>query len=291
MTTGRLTAVRRPPPDRLVVDGLSVERYAALDGGSTAAAPVLFVHGTGDRAAGLRRTARFLPNRRLAAYDRRGYAGSLDAGSASSVDEMVADAVAVAACLDGPVLLVGHSMGGHIALRALERTDAAEHFVGAVVWEPPMPDADWYDAPIAAGGLPAVDEVGERFFRLMVGDEVWRRLPDSLRAQRRAEGPALLADLVSIRRPGAAVRYERIGLPVVVGAGTESPTRHRRSAAETAERVGVPLTVVTGADHGVHLSYPAVFARLVEQWPSHGGAFDATPVSRPAAEPTTEDAV
>ena len=43
--------------------------------------------------------------------------------------------------------------------------------------------------------------------RGMVGDAVWERLPERTRRERRSEGPALLADLATIRgerslRPG-----------------------------------------------------------------------------------------
>ena len=39
----------------------------------------------------------------------------------------------------------------------------------------------------------------ERFFRRMVGDAAWDRLPDEGRAERRADGPALAAELRAIR--------------------------------------------------------------------------------------------
>jgi pimeloyl-ACP methyl ester carboxylesterase len=119
--------------------------------------------------------------------------------------------------------------------------------------------------PPADGEAPA--EVAEWFMRRMIGDDLWERLPPAMRADRRSEGPALLADMASVQPP-APVPYvpEQIGVPVLAAHGGATRSRHRRTAEELARRVpGAELAVVPGADHGVHLSDPAGFAALVRR--------------------------
>ena len=59
----------------------------------------------------------------------------------------------------------------------------------------------------------------ERFFRRMVGDGAWDRLPDKDKAARRADGAALSAELDAIRISEAAVRRRRHDRPDAVRPG------------------------------------------------------------------------
>jgi pimeloyl-ACP methyl ester carboxylesterase len=89
-------------------------------------------------------------------------------------------------------------------------------------------------------------------------------LPERTRAQRRAEGPALIAELRALRDPDHPP-YEPslVTVPVVAAHGTESVTHHRETArALAAEAPDAELVTVEGASHGVHLSHPAELARL-----------------------------
>ena len=57
-----------------------------------------------------------------------------------------------------------------------------------------------------AGGVALADsggeaEAAERFMRRIVGDDMWEALPERTKDQRRAEGPALVAELRSLRPP------------------------------------------------------------------------------------------
>jgi pimeloyl-ACP methyl ester carboxylesterase len=106
----------------------------------------------------------------------------------------------------------------------------------------------------------------EAFFRRMVGDATWDRLPEEVRAQRRAEGPALVADLVAMR--GAApFDVTALTVPVVFGrGGPMSAAHHRDTVAWLAEHVpGAVLEEIDGAAHGAHLTHPDGFARLVRR--------------------------
>lgn len=81
--------------------------------------PLLLIHGYGGAAWNFSELAPLLPGRRLLIPDLPGHAGSAPLPAAPT---MAAYADAVAACLPAePVDVLGHSMGGPIALRLAER--------------------------------------------------------------------------------------------------------------------------------------------------------------------------
>ena len=74
-------------------------------------------------------------------------------------------------------------------------------FASIGVFEPPMP---WlgFRRPGGVPWPPTSEDPGveaERFFCRMVGEGTWARLTEGGRAERRADGPALVADLRSMR--------------------------------------------------------------------------------------------
>lgn len=225
---------------------------------------VVLIHGSLDRSAAFARVQRHLEDLRVVRYDRRGYGRSLHMGPAISFATQVDDLLGVVG--ERPAVLVGHSLGGVIALAlAQQRPDLVR---AVVAYESPMAWTSWWpsatagSAAITAAGDP--QEAAERFMRRMVGDERWERLPARTRAQRRAEGPALVAELASIR-DAAHPPYvpEAVPVPVVAAHGTASAAHHRRTAEVLAERAPhAVLEVVEGAGHGVHLSHPAALAGL-----------------------------
>ncbi|WP_334141783.1 alpha/beta fold hydrolase [Rhabdothermincola sp.] len=247
---------------------LAVYRHAASTEGASRPAPrVVFVHGTLDRAAAFLKVARRLPDLELVRYDRRGYGRSLESGEAADLDAMVADLVEV---LGGePAVLVGHSLGGVIALATAEREPplvlAVAAFEAPMPWVPWWPERSRLEDPLSAGGPEAAASAVERFMRRVIGDERWEQLPRSTQAQRRAEGRALLADLRSVRTRQA---YDpaAIGCPVVVGCGTATAHRHRRAAEELAASVrDGELLRIPGASHDAHTSHPDEFAAFVRR--------------------------
>lgn len=123
----------------------------------------------------------------------------------------------------------------------------------------------------AAPGIEGEDGRGEDaaewFLRRMIGDATWERLPASMRAERRAEGPTLVAELRSVRPP-APVPYEAaaVSVPVVAAHGTETKPHHVRATEELARQAPHgELQVIQGAGHGAHLTHPAEFAGLVRR--------------------------
>jgi pimeloyl-ACP methyl ester carboxylesterase len=266
------------------VDGLSIHRRAAvtMDNGPTPT--VVFVHGAADRGAAFSRVGRHLPDVHLVRYDRRGYGRSVGAtpptvttGSkllAAQIDDL--EAVLDATVTEGPVVVVGHSVGALIGLGAALRQP--ESVDAVVAYEPPTPWQPWWGSGQAGAsartaasstgdGDPAVRGAAamEAFLRRMIGDDRWDALGPRVQAARHAEGPALMADLDAAR--GAAdLDLSAMRMPVVLGVGTATTDRHRRAVDHLAGVV-VSAEVVTldGAAHGAHMTHPAGFADMVQR--------------------------
>lgn len=231
------------------------------------AAQVVLVHGSLDRSASFARVARHLEDLRVLRYDRRGYGRSLHCGPATSFGQQVDDLVAVVA--GTPSVIVGHSFGGVIALAFAQQHP---HLATAIVaYEAPMAWLPWWPSTTAGAAATAAPgdpgDAAERFMRRMISDERWERLPPSTRAQRRAEGPALLAELRSIREADEPP-YDpsEVRVPVIAAHGTASADHHRRTAVRLSELVpSGQLVVVDGAGHGVHLTHPGALAGLARR--------------------------
>ena len=243
-----------------------IDRPASAGGGRTTTPLVVFVHGTMDRSTSFARTMGCLPDLHTMAYDRRGYArSSAVEPPAESLDDHVRDLLDV---IDGrPSVVVGHSYGGDVGLAAsIERPDV----IGSVlVFEAPTPWVPWWPADSAGARAVAQadspEDAAEAFIRRLVGDRTWERLPERTRAARRAEGPAVLTDLKSIR-DDAAFDLDAVTVPVVVGSGSEGEPHHRECARRMAEALrDAELVEINGGAHGSHMTHPQQFAALVRQ--------------------------
>lgn len=230
---------------------------------------VVLVHGSMDRSAGMLRLSRRLDDRfRVLRYDRRGYGRSVDLPGPYTVDAHVAD-VATLIAAEGAggraTLVVGHSFGGNVALALAER---APEMVGAVaVYETPLSWLDWWPGSTAGASALATADPGdaaESFMRRMIGDDRWERLPASVRAARRSEGTAMVAELTDLRRV-APWSPAAITVPVLALAGGRARPHHARAVQWIGEHVpGARRVVVDGAGHAGPNTHPdAVAAELI----------------------------
>lgn len=226
---------------------------------------VVLIHGSLDRSTAFLRTMRLLDGLAVVRYDRRGYGKSREAGVCETFSEQVDDLAGVVGAR--PSVLFGHSLGGVVALAFASRHP--ELVAAVVAYEAPMAWEPWWPpgtaGSVAMAGQGSEGAAAEQFMRRMIGDERWEALPERTREQRRAEGPALVAELRSIRPP-APPPYDPADLtmPVIAAHGTESQPHHQeatRVLAAVAPRG--ELVIVAGANHGVHLSHPAAVADLV----------------------------
>ena len=257
--------------------GLHVLERAA---GAPGAPAVVFVHGSLDRAESFGRVLRRLPEVHVVAYDRRGYQGSREAGVVG-LQGHIADLVEILAHVRSlgvaSVSAIGHSVGGDVAIGAALADPGACDSLGA--FEPPMPwlgfrrTAPGDDRP--RGWSPLAEDPGDeaqRFFSRMLSPSAWRRLSEAARVGRRADGPALVADLRSLRGdPPFAVTD--LAVPVVFGRGGAASAAHHRDAVAWlgAHVPGAETFEVDAAQHGAHLSHPDHFAtftrRVIERVP------------------------
>ena len=240
----------------------------APEGGGTAPVVVL-VHGSMDRSASFARVQRHLGDLHVVRYDRRGYGRSRHVPVATSFDDHVDDLLEV---LGGRrAAVVGHSLGGVVALAAAQRAPDVVRAVGA--YESPTPWVEWWPRRSAGNdamkyGDPPV--AAETFMRRLIGDDKWDALPERTRRERREEGPALVAELVALQSP--VFDPAEITVPVVAGRGSASKPHHRRTAAELAAAVpGAELIDLEGCQHGAHASHPDRFAAFVRRVVTRAG--------------------
>jgi pimeloyl-ACP methyl ester carboxylesterase len=109
------------------------------------------------------------------------------------------------------------------------------------------------------------EEEAERFFGRMVGESSWARLTEDGRAQRRADGPALVADLRGMRGESPPFDVTSLDVPSVFGrGGPASAAHHRRTVDWLGDNVpGAVVYEIGNAQHGAHLSHPDQFAAMV----------------------------
>lgn len=248
--------------------------------GTVALPLVACVHGTMDRGTSFGRALRALwtlGEGPTLTYDRRGYGHSSDVPVAG-FDVQVADLLDVLA--GRRAVVAGHSLGGVVALAAAAQSP--DQVRAVVAYEPPTPWVPWWpegsagDAALHATwargasssstAVPAPGDGAERFLRDVLGDRRWERLPADTRHQRRAEEPALLADLTSLRGDEPPFELGDVVAPVALAYGGEGQPHHRRATRELAARLPTAeLTEIAGATHGAHLSHPRELARLIHR--------------------------
>jgi pimeloyl-ACP methyl ester carboxylesterase len=223
-------------------------------------ATLVCVHGGLDRGGSFSRLARRLESVDVVAYDRRGYQGSRALGPAP-LDAHVADLAAMAGAETRPVVLFGHSFGGVVALATADRHPGLARLV--TTFESPLP---WVLARASGRPEPTDDPAHEAevFFRRVVSNAGWERLSEVERESRRADGPALLADLATLRGP-APLNVASLVTPfaLLFGDGALGPY-YRALAARLSEIApAVRCYELRGAPHGAHLSAPGALARVL----------------------------
>jgi pimeloyl-ACP methyl ester carboxylesterase len=241
--------------------------FVAVDQGPPGAPRVVLVHGSLDRSTAFLRVARDLQHLTVLRFDRRGYGRSLAVGASTSFDDQVDDLASVVG--GEPAVIVGHSLGGIVGLTFASRFP--ELVPAVVAYEAPMPWLPTWPSNTAGGvalmGSGDEADAAEAFMRRIVGDERWEALPPRTKEQRRAEGPALVAELRSLRPPHEApFDATSLRMPVVAGHGGASRPHHRAAARQLASDVpDGELVVIDGASHGAHLTHPREFAGLVRR--------------------------
>lgn len=230
---------------------------------------VVLVHGSLDRSAGLLKLSRRLDDRyHVTRYDRRGYGRSVPCDGPFGIDAQVEDLAGVLGSVErrpGRSVVVGHSYGGNVALATAERRP--DLIAAVVTYETPLSWLDWWPSDSAGGDALAWQadpgEAAERFMRRLIGDARWERLPPSSRRARRAEGTAMVGELLDLRRrppwdPSA------ITVPVLAMHGALGRPHHRRAAEVIAGEVAdAELGALDGARHPGPNTHPDEAAAMI----------------------------
>jgi pimeloyl-ACP methyl ester carboxylesterase len=265
-------------PDRHVAsaDGTPIALFSTGVG-----PPLLLVHGTTADHRTWRVVGPLLAARwRLHAIDRRGRGDSGDAAR-YVIERELEDVAAVATVLAGeagrPVDVVGHSLGGRIALGASVRAASLRRIV-AYESAPVGTDADAkadqrllarLRAGLAAGDLEGMlaefmtDGVG------MPPDDLAAFRADPIWPRRVAAAGTIVRELEASRHAPAIALTElgTVTIPVLQLVGSESPPTFRRGAVALDRLLADGrLTVIEGARHAAHHSHPRAFVAAVERF-------------------------
>ncbi len=285
----RLRARRHPRADLTLDDGvaLATRAWGPQDGEPC----VVLVHGFAERLAEFHHQIPPLADiTRVVAYDQRGHGDSGWGGRRSAnLDRLAHDLEHVLERrTSGPLVLVGHSMGGMVILAlAQRRPDLVRDRVTGVALlstsagglaastiPPPVARAlvrsgaargllvlDWLVAPLIERARPLQrSSIRDRLHRRMFGarrpDPQDTRLVDStLSSTRRAVTASLLPSLAEHSRREAIGRLR--GRPVLVLTGTDDrtiPPTHSRTIAEALPQ-DARLVEVAGGGHMTHLTH------------------------------------
>ena len=192
-------------------------------------------------------------------YDRRGY-GRARGMATGGLVRQVDDLIAIASRRSGGAL--------RAQLRRADRAGRGRYRGGWTCEAWPSTRSrrrGWTSGRVGdlpgSHGRPITDEeagdVAERFLRGMIGDERWDRLPARTRAERRAEGRALLSDVDPSVAVAVPFETGRIEVPCVIGCGTVSPHWYDHAAVWLAARLpNGEQRRLPGAAHGAPLDDP-----------------------------------
>jgi pimeloyl-ACP methyl ester carboxylesterase len=247
----------------VTVDGVELA-YEERGGGD----PVLLIHGTGGNIWDPLPDMLASAGHRVIDYDRRGFGNSRQPPIKDPPRHTLDAAALLEALNAAPAIVVGHSMGGVIALHlASQRPDLVR---ALVLVEPPLhlkkhPSATMIRKLLAARVARLVrgdEEAAERFFRFATsttdGGNGYDLTPPGERAKLLANASAVVRELDS--GTGEHVKdadIGRIGCPVVCLVGSITLPDYARAAERIAKaRPATRIVTVEGAGHVMPISHP-----------------------------------
>jgi pimeloyl-ACP methyl ester carboxylesterase len=232
---------------------------------------ILIIHpGFDDGRSWAKVAARLRGRFRVVRIVRRQYRLDLPALCPYSIDREVEAVLALALAIGEPMVMVGHSSGGVVALEALAASPST--FAGAVIFEapvaigPPTRGAAHTRAEAAvAAGKPG--KAMQIFVRDIVGEpasSAWLlRLLMAFIPKLRALAPRQISDLDGVGQ--RLDTYARIKTPTMLLRAERSPAHlGERLEALAAVIPHAQTAVLVGRDHTAHLKAPGEVARVIE---------------------------
>lgn len=236
---------------------------------------ILIVHPGFDDGTAWAKVAKLLSKRfRVLRPVRRQYRQDLKGDGPCGIQDEVRDMLAVAQSVDGPLVIVGHSSGGVVALETLLAGNS-QTFAGAVIYEPPLmigPPLGGAKLERARAAL-ASNKLGKAM-RVFVRDiaQMGTALAWATQAlvvlvpKYKARVVHQLDDVAAIDALGVRLdAYGRIDVPVVVVEGDRSPAPIIDRAEALRRAVpGSRRTVLRKQGHAAHLRDPGQLADIIE---------------------------
>ncbi len=266
-------------------------RWPAVDAYPADPCPALLLHGWGDTGETFQFIADHLATRTLLAFDARGFGRTQWAEGGYWYPDYLADLDAIVDAIspDGPVDLVGHSMGGNVALlyagirpQKVRRAVSLEGFGMA----PTTPDQapahyrQWLDGLAAAPQFAIYDDFAH-FARILARRNPrtsperidfiarsWGRERADGRIELRADPRHKQLNPVLYQREQAKACWREITAPVLLVAGGGSQFFQHLSL-DLSQQQATPLfrsirvETLAGAGHMIHHEQPAEVAELI----------------------------
>jgi pimeloyl-ACP methyl ester carboxylesterase len=247
------------PTGALVVDdgGLLAARGGGL--------PVVFAHSLAGNSGQWKAQLEHLrPNRRAVAFDVRGHGRSEPAKNGDySIAGMASDISAVVDSLGlERFVLVGHSMGGGVAL--VYAGTHPERVAGLLLVDPIGDGKQISPADVKSflGGFESdYDQASQKYWTEIAGPDsaVQRRLLADLRATPRETVVPVLRSVMQFDPDSALARYKGPILSVVTPHNDAAFSLHRLGK-------GFPHRVVTGTGHWIQLDKPDEFNQILDDF-------------------------
>ncbi len=237
----------------------------ALDDGGSGGLPVVFVHSlAGNSTHWAVQLAHLRRDRRAVALDLRGHGRSEPPKNGDyTIAAMAGDIAAVVDTLGlGRFVLVGHSMGGGVALAY---AGAHPDRVAGLVLVDPIGDGKQIPPAEAkaylAGFESNYDSTSQGYWTTVAGPDsaVRKRLLADLEATPREAVVQVLRDVMQFDPDPALARYSGPTLSIVTPHNNMPSSLHRLGT-------GFPHRMVEGTGHWIQLDKPEEFNRLLDEF-------------------------
>jgi 3-oxoadipate enol-lactonase len=209
---------------------------------------------------------------RVVAYDLRGAGASEVTPGPYSLDLLAADLVDLVGVLDlGAPMLVGHSLGGAIALAAAAEGAASRVVAAGMALELPEQARDQVGAMAEAATAQGMAAIAPGFAELGFSDAFRERRPEAadafVDAMARADAEGFAAIAGAVAGVELASRLARVVVPALLVAGDRDALSPVAANAEIAERLpDARLEVIEDAGHEITLEQPGAMTAAIHRF-------------------------
>ena len=211
--------------------------------------------------------------RDLIGFDVRGIGNS--EGKPISFEQMVQDTVQIVKKEKPPIQLVGHSLGGLIALKVAEKVPEVVDSVVLVCSNPQ------YSLKNKSGFVWRADQIVNNQMVSCIFDKV---IPRSFSEKFINEHPEIICDfknMLSRQSPtnysilsriastaDALDAFDKINIPVMMVVGNEDPNITFEKTREFALRRAAMVRVISGSGHNIPLENPIMLSKVIDRFNS-----------------------